>query len=120
MAKTSRASQRTKREQVLMVAQEACGLNKRVFPLATETVEKVAAAIKAVSWASGDQYINELKLMHIEAGWEVCQHLNKWMADCERSLKRKRGPAKRDPEYKLEDIKHIKLIPGQLYPMHGQ
>ena len=68
MAKSSRASQRT-------MAREACERNKDVFPLAIETIENVAAAIKAVGWSSGDQYINELKLMRIEAaskaGWEV-------------------------------------------------
>lgn len=53
-----------------------------VFPLSIETVEKVAAAIKAVGWPSGDQYINELKLLHIEAGWEVSQQLGKVIADC--------------------------------------
>ena len=53
-----------------------------MFPLSIETVEKVAAAIKAVGWPSGDQYINELKLLHIEAGWEVSQQLGKVIADC--------------------------------------
>ena len=64
MAKSSRASQRTKREQVMAMAREACSRGERVFPLAVETVENVAAAIKAVGWTSGDQYVNELKLMH--------------------------------------------------------
>ena len=110
MAKSSRASQRTKREQVLAMAKEACDQRRNVFPLAIETIENVAAAIKAVGWTSGDQYLNELKLMHIEAGWEVSQQLNKSFVACKRSLKRNRGPVKRAPEFKLDDIEHLKWI----------
>ena len=63
-----------------------------------------------MGWSSGDQYINELKLMHIEAGWEVNQQLSRAIADCKRSLKRDRGPVKRAPEFKLDDIEHLKWI----------
>ena len=110
MAKSSRASQKTKREQVMAMAREACERNKDVFPLAIETMENVAAAIKAVGWSPGGQYINELKLMHIEASWEVSQQLSKAIADCKRSLQRDRGPVKRAPEFKLDGIEHIKWI----------
>ena len=110
MADSSRASQRTKREQVLAMAAEAHDPGAETFPLKTETVEAVAAAIKAVGWTSGDQYINELKLMHIEAGWGVSQQLRRALADCKRSLRRNRGPAKRAPEFKLEDIEQMKWI----------
>ena len=110
MADSSRASQRTKREQVLAMAAEARDPGAETFPLKTETVEAVAAAIKAVGWTSGDQYINELKLMHIEAGWDVSQQLSRALADCKRSLRRNRGPVKRAPEFKLEDIEQMKWI----------
>ena len=110
MAKSSRASQRTKREQVMAMAKEASHRSEQIFPLTIETVENVAAAIKAVGWSSGDQYVNELKLMHIEAGWEVSQQLNKALVDCKRSLKRDRGPVRRAPEFKLDDIEHLKWI----------
>ena len=110
MADSSRASQRTKREQVLAMAAEARDPGAETFPLKTETVEAVAAAIKAVGWTSGDQYINELKLMHIEAGWDVSQQLSRALADCKRSLRRNRGPVKRAPEFRLEDIEQMKWI----------
>ena len=110
MADSSRASQKTKQEQVLAMAMEAYDSKLGPFPLTIETVENVAAAIKAVGWTSGDQYINELKLMHIEAGWDVSQQLGRALTDCKRSLKRNRGPVRRAPEFKLEDIEHVKWI----------
>lgn len=110
MAKSSRAAQKTKREQVMAMAKEACDAGENLFPLSIITVENVSAAIKAVGWTSGDQYINELKLMHIEAGWEVSQQLDRALADCKRPLRRNRGPVKRAPEFKLDDIEHIKWI----------
>ena len=63
LAKTSKAAQRSKREQILAMAKASVGRSGRVFPLSMDTIEDVAAAIKAAGWTSGDQYLNELKLM---------------------------------------------------------
>lgn len=65
------------------------------------TVEDVAAAIKAGGWSSGDQYLNELKLMHIELGFEVNLQMNKLLADCK---------IKRAPEVRLEEIEQLKWM----------
>lgn len=59
LAKSSKAAQKTKN------GYGRGSLRSKAQRLST--VEKVAAATKAVGWASGDQYINELKLLHVEA-----------------------------------------------------
>ena len=107
LAKSSRAAQRSKREQVMAMARASVGGNRPIFPLNLDTIENVAAAIKAGGWTSGDQYLNELKLMHVEAGFEVTSQMNKLMVDCKRSLKRHRGPVKRAPEFRLDDIEPL-------------
>ena len=67
-------------------------------------VEGVAAALKAAELASGDQYLNELKLMHVEAGHPIEAWLMRVLALCKKSLTRNRGPVKRAPEVTLESI----------------
>ena len=105
------------------------GEGRQVFPLQLSTIEDVAAAIKSGRWTSGDQYLNELKLMHIEAGFEVNLQMNKLLTDCKRSIRRNRGPVRRAPEVKLEDIEQLKWVlccqdpeerPDLLCPMPGQ
>lgn len=68
LAESSRAAQPTRREQVMTMAKEVCGGAGKVFPLKNDAIEAVAAAMKCAGWASTDQYLNELKLMHVEAG----------------------------------------------------
>lgn len=92
------------------MAKASLGERRQVFPLQLSTIEDVAAAIKAGGWSPGDQYLNELKLMHIEAGFEVNVQMNKLLADCKRSMGRNRGPVRRAPEMKLDDIEQLKWM----------
>ena len=110
LAKSSRAAQKTKREQVLAMARASIGQGRQIFPLQLGTIEDVAAAIKAGGWTSGDQYLNELKLMHVEAGFEVTPQMGKLLTDCKRSIRRNRGPVKRAPEVNLNDIEQLKWM----------
>ena len=57
-----------KRQEVLKLAGLVMG-SRPVFPLSKSGVEGVAAALKAANLASGDQYLNELKMMHVESGF---------------------------------------------------
>ena len=66
------------------MARASLGQGRQIFPLQLSTIEDVAAAIKAGGWSSGDQYLNELKLMHVEAGFEVTLQMNKLLVDCKR------------------------------------
>ena len=63
------------------------------------------------SWQNHpSQYVNELKLMHVEAGYDVSLQMNKLLTDCKRSLKRNRGPVRRSPEFKLDDVEQLKWM----------
>ena len=94
----------------MAMARVSVGTRGQIFPLALNTIEEVAAAIKAAGWTSGDQYLNELKLMHVEAGHEVNLQMNKLITDCKRSLRRNSGPVKRAPEFELKDIDPLKWM----------
>lgn len=69
-AASTLAVKTSRREEVTILAALArtiSGVNQ-FLPLQKELVESVAAALKAAGLASADQYLNKLKLMHIEAG----------------------------------------------------
>ena len=93
-----------------MMARASLGEGRQIFPLQLSTIEDVAAAIKAGGWTSGDQYLNELKLMHIEMGFEVNLQMNKLLVDCKRSIRRNRGPVRRAPEIRLDDVAQLKWM----------
>eukprot|EP00435_Cladocopium_sp_Y103_P052446 s1341_g16.t1 len=69
-AKFSMASRRSKRDEVLKLA-KAVAAGRPVLPLAKETVEGVVAALKEAGMKSGNQYLAELRLLHVEAGFEI-------------------------------------------------
>ena len=102
-AKSTMAVKMSRREEVATLAKTVAGQNQ-FLPLSKEVVEAVAAALKAAGLASADQYLNELKLLHIEAGF----HLEQWLARtfqlCKKSVVRERGPVKRAMEFQLEDV----------------
>ena len=93
-AKSTTAVKRSRRQEVLKLAEMVMG-RLPVFPLTKGGVEGVAAALKAAELASGDQYLNELKLMHVEAGHPIEAWLMRVLALCKKSLTRNRGPVKK-------------------------
>ena len=76
--------------------------HQSVLPLARETVEGVAAALKEAQMKPGAQYLAELRLLHVEAGYEVEAWLKRAFDLCRKSLDRERGPTKRAKEVKVE------------------
>ena len=84
------------------------------LPLEKETVEAVAASLKAAKLASADQYLNELKLLHVESGYPLEPWLARLITLCKKSMVRERGPIKRAPEANLDDIN------DDLWTLHGQ
>ena len=97
------AVKRSRREEVMKLAVLVAG-ERDVLPLKKQTVEYVAAALKAGGLASADQYLNELKLMHIEAGYDVEAWLSRTFQLCKKSVARDRGPIKRAPEVDVGDL----------------
>lgn len=70
-ATTSKASRDIKRGEVMKLAKMLESAEDNVFPLSHTLVEKVAACLKASNMKSGDQYLNELKLRHVEEGHDL-------------------------------------------------
>jgi hypothetical protein len=80
-AASARASRDCKRSEVLKLAKEVAG-ETRVLPLSRATVEGVAAALKEAGMKAGTQYLTELKLLHVEAGFEIEAWLKRTMDQC--------------------------------------
>jgi len=97
------AVKRSRREEVMKLAVMVTG-DRDVLPLKRQTVEYVAAALKAGGLASADQYLNELKLMHVEAGYDLEAWLGRTFQLCKKSVARDRGPIKRAPEVDVDAL----------------
>ena len=103
-AESSRKSRDSKRKEVLDLAKLVCP-HKPVIPLDRDVVEGVAAAMKQAEMRSGFQYLVELKLMHVEAGFDLTAPLLRTFDLCKKSLERGRGPVKRAAEVRIADLK---------------
>ena len=103
-APSSRAARDVKRAEVVKLAKLVAGANEQVFPLSQGVVEGVAACLKDANMKSGDQYLNELKLCHVERGFDLPPWLVRTLAMCRKALMRNKGPVKRAVEAKLEDV----------------
>eukprot|EP00435_Cladocopium_sp_Y103_P033863 s2227_g8.t1 len=79
-------------------------LGEEHFPVNQEVILAVATALDEAQLQSGDQYIHEVKLMHIEAGYEWGAPLERQLFLCKKALKRHRGPEVRAKELQLADI----------------
>eukprot|EP00435_Cladocopium_sp_Y103_P064597 s1794_g26.t1 len=120
-ARSSLASRKSKREEVLKLA-KAVTRGKPTLPLAKETVESVAAALKEAGMKSGSQYLAELKLLHVEAGYEIEAWLKRTFDLCRKGLERERGPVKRAREVRVETEavdKLRKICKRKASPQHG-
>eukprot|EP00435_Cladocopium_sp_Y103_P070826 s648_g36.t1 len=93
-----------------------------VLPLSRDTVEGVAAALKEAGMRSGSQYLAELRLIHVEAGYEVQAWLKRAFDLCRSGLDRERGPVKRAREVRVESEavdKLKKTCHKRACPQHG-
>jgi len=101
-AASSTRARACKRAEVLKLARSVKGSGS-VLPLSKETVEAVAAALRESGMKSGTQYLVELRLMHIEAGYEVEAWLKRTFDLCKKALDRLKGPPIRAAEVKIAD-----------------
>ena len=90
-AATSARARASKRAEIIKLAKAVRGSNE-ILPLNKTLVEGVAAALKESGMKSGPQYLVELKLMHVEAGYEVEAWLKRTLDLCKKALERARGP----------------------------
>eukprot|EP00435_Cladocopium_sp_Y103_P013305 s3307_g3.t1 len=119
-AKSALASRMCRRNEVLKLARTVAD-GRSVLPLAKSTVEGVAAALKEAQMKSGAQYLNELKLLHIEAGYEMEAWLKRCFDLCKKSLERNKGPTKRAAEVRVDSEatkKRGKMVSKKGTPQH--
>ena len=94
----------SKRREIMELTRKVVPMDQECLPLARSTIERVAAAIKVGGMKSGDQYVNELKLWHIEEGHPVPPWMGRLITLCKKSLNRNKGPVKRAKEFQVENL----------------
>ena len=102
-AASNKAAKLSKRKLIVDLAQ-AVGGPWWVPPLTENVVLGVAAALKAAGLKSASSLMNELKLWHVEQGYDVSHWLARLLTLTRKSLSRNLGPIKRAVELKLQDI----------------
>ena len=90
-ANSSRQPVSSKRSFVMELAELACG-SVSPLPLVRGTVFGVAAALKKGGYKSADSYLRELRLLHVEAGYNIDAALARCFEQCQRSVTRGIGP----------------------------
>lgn len=102
-AKSTLASKASKRRRLGEILSKVKG-EEDFFPLAAEELELVGAILSECNLKSGEQYINEVKLMQLEAGWSWDEVLERQLAMVKRALRRDVGPDRRAIEVKPEEV----------------
>ena len=113
-SETSKQGKESRASTVLQLAKEVTGGHP--FPLSKLTVVRVSACLRATKIQSGDQYLGELRAMHVESGHSMGELLDRTFKLCQRALRRDRGPECRAPEYRLNLITEETLWQN----LHGQ
>ena len=93
----------SKRRKVLDVMKNITGLEDP-FPVDQELLIGVGTALDEAQLQSGDQYIHEVKLMQLEAGYEWTMPLERQLYLVKNALKRHKGPETRAAEVKLDNL----------------
>ena len=100
-AESTWASKDSKRRRVMEIAST---LEIQLTPVNAETIVEVATVLDEAKLKSADQYLAEIKWMHIEENYKWDEFLERRLAQCKRALKRDSGPERRAKEVKLESI----------------
>ena len=96
-APSSKASRDVKRSEVMRLAKLVAGANMQIFPLSQDVVEGVAACLKDANMKSGDQYLNELKLCHVERGFDLPPWLIRTLAHVQEGFDQKQRTCQKSP-----------------------
>ena len=100
-APSTLATKNTKRKRVTEILEN---VKSEPFPLTVELVTSLAAVLDSTGMRAGDQYLAEAKAMHVEAGFDWDQQLDKHMTTCKRAMQRDKGPEVRAKEVKVDSI----------------
>lgn len=93
----------SKRRKVMEIMVNLVG-HENPFPVDQELLVGVGAALDEAQLQSGDQYAHEVKLMHLEAGFDWRAPLERQLYLVKNALKRHKGPEVRANECKVEDL----------------
>ena len=102
LASATLLAKNAKRRKIMDLLKATCGENH--FPVNQEVILAISTALDEAQLQSGDQYVHELKLMHIEAGHDWSAPLERQLFLCNKALKRHRGPEVRARELQIKDI----------------
>ena len=75
-----------------------------IYPLSSETIISVGAALKAGGFKSAASYLSELKMKHVELNFEIPPALGMTLKLVNHSVDRGVGPAVKAPEIPLETL----------------
>ena len=101
-AQTTRPGKECRRRLAEAIAKRAVGAP--VYPLRPNALEAVAGALRATGYRSGDKYLQELRLRHIEEGHAWCDRLKRCMKLCCASMARGLGPPRKAAEIRLHHV----------------
>ena len=99
-AKSTLASKASKRRKLCEVLEKVKGEADEFFPVTAQELELAGALLSELQLKAGEQYINEIKLMQLEAGFKWDEVLERQLAMIKRALRRDSGPDKRALEVK--------------------
>ena len=102
------ASKNSKRNKVWEIA-KVVAADGTVLPLSVDTLEATAATLLESGLQAADQYLGELKAMHIEEGHWWSDKLNHHLTMCKRALGRGKGPEKRAKELRTDKLTEQKF-----------
>lgn len=86
---------------MLKLAREVTG-DLKGLPLSRHTVETASAVVKEAGMKAGAQSLTELKLLHVEAGYEVEAWLQRALDQCRKGLERDKGLTTRALEVRVD------------------
>ena len=117
------ASKNSKRKRLKEIAES---VGAPLVPVSPDSMLEVASILDEAGFQAADQYLAELKWMHIEENFKWDELLERKLAQCKRALKRDSGPEKRALEVEVESLgvkgkMNQTRAPGDRHGhMHGQ
>lgn len=96
-ANSSKRSVESKRSTTLNILEELRGINRQL-PLTSGSMKAFSTVLKKAGYSSGDAYLVEAKLLHVEAGYGWDASLDRVFKQCKKALGRGKGKAKKAPE----------------------
>ena len=95
------ASKNSKRKRLREIAES---VGAPLVPVTPDSMLEVASILDEAGFQAADQYLAELKWMHIEEEFKWDELLERKLAQCKRALKRDSGPEKRALEVEVESL----------------